>query len=307
MSNEVVIELTDRKQSAAFVYVSSLNSAISRRTMGSALGIIARKLGAANAYEFHWEKLRYPELAAIQTWLAGTRSPATARRMVSAVRGTIKAAWRLGYIDTDSYLKTVDLPPVHGNSRMGRRATEEELAALFATCRAGAPNRGARDLAILTTMFRLGLRVGEIVAAVRSDYQEGTLLVHGKGKKLREVYLYGGIRSAMEEWLERRGNHAGAMFEVIEWDDSISHRPISSTLSVWEMFDKRTRWAGIRRLSPHDARRTSASNLLNIADAMVVSRILGHASVNMTLRYDLRGNLEQKTACERAAQIEVQQ
>ena len=123
MNNSSIEVLTDRQQNPAFVYLSSLASPVSRKTMGSALGVVARKLGAANAFEVHWEEIRYPQLVAIQTWLAGTHSAAATRRYVSAVRGVLKCCWRMGLIDTDTYIRTIDLTPVHGNTEGSVRTT----------------------------------------------------------------------------------------------------------------------------------------------------------------------------------------
>jgi integrase len=207
----------------------------------------------------------------------------------------------MGYLDTDTYIRTTDLTPVHGNTKRGKYATPEELAKLYATCQS-ASNRNARDGAILRLMFCLGLRCCEVLAAELADFDRntGSLLLHGKGRKLRSIFVFGTIRAAMDRWLERRGEHVGALFEVIDWDDGIIHKPISSTLSIWELYDKRCRRAGISRLAPHDARRTACSNLLGLTDSLTVARILGHASLSITAIYDRRNESAARDACELA-------
>jgi integrase len=203
-------------------------------------------------------------------------------------------------IGTDDYLRTIDLPPVRGNSKLGHRATDEELVKIYATCQSDS-NRDIRDLSILRLMFGLGLRVGEVVPLQLADYNRnsGELQIFGKGRKHRDVFLCGSIRATMESWLERRGLHTGALYEVIGWDDEIYHRPMASTISIWEIFDKRCRRASIRRLSPHDARRTAISNMLNLADALTCAKLVGHSNPGITLHYDLRGDTEKLAACEK--------
>ena len=307
MSKVEIELLSDRQQNPAYVYLSSLASPVSRKTMGSALGVIARKLGAANAFEVHWEEIRYPQLVAIQTWLANTHSAAATRRYVSSVRGVLKCCWRMSLIDTDSYIRTIDLTPVHGNTKKGNYAGPDELAALYATCRSGSPVRGARDEAILRLSFGLGLRVSEVMLADLADFDRNSssLLIHGKGRKLRVVYVFGSIREALDRWLKLRGEHVGALFEVVDWYDTITHKPITTPVSIWEMYNKRCRWAGIRHLAPHDARRTACSNLLGVTDSLTVARILGHASLSITAIYDRRNESAAREACEKAGEVQA--
>lgn len=293
--------ISDDKPSPALVYLAKLNSMDSRRTQKNALDVIARKLGAVDAFGFNWAMLDYEHIVAIQSWLLATRKPATARRYIAAVRGVLKAAWRMGQINTDSYMRRVDLDRMEGDSKIGRMATDEEVNRLLDTCRVGPPTRGIRDEAILRLMFALGLRVAEVIDLKYSDFDQktGALNVHGKGRKLRDVYMANGTKAALAAWLELRGTHPGALFETITRGDEIDHKGIASTLSLWEMFTKRCDRAGIPHTAPHDARRTACSNLLNQTDALTTAKLLGHSSTSMTLRYDLRGENEKKLACEK--------
>ncbi len=80
----------------------------------------------------------------------GRYAPATANKHLAALRGALKAAWRLGLMETDDYLRAVDLRPTPG-SRLpaGRSVEHSELAALLASCRVDAsparPSVGAID------------------------------------------------------------------------------------------------------------------------------------------------------------------
>ena len=47
--------------------------------------------------------------------------------------------------------------------------------------------------------------------------------------------------------------------------------------------------AGIKNATPHDLRRTAISNLLDITDAVTVAKMAGHASPDVTMKYDKRG------------------
>jgi integrase len=54
--------------------------------------------------------------------------------------------------------------------------------------------------------------------------------------------------------------------------------------------------AGVRELSPHDLRRTAASDLLVNNDALTVAKILGHQNLDVTMRYDRRGENAKRDA-----------
>ena len=74
-------------------------------------------------------------------------------------------------------------------------------------------------------------------------------------------------------------------------------RPRSSELSIW---DRVREAAGIEDVRLHDLRHTHASHaVMNGVPVPVVSRMLGHASVRMTLRYAHLGDREIEAEAER--------
>lgn len=81
----------------AAVYLSWLAPG-SRRTMRQALDTIAGILtgGLADAESVDWSALRYQHAQAVRTRLSASYAPATANKMLSALRGVLREAWRLG-------------------------------------------------------------------------------------------------------------------------------------------------------------------------------------------------------------------
>ncbi|MBA2534559.1 MAG: hypothetical protein H0V21_06075, partial [Rubrobacter sp.] len=101
----------------ARVYLLSLSEG-SRRTMRTALQAIAELVsaGRADVLSLPWHELRYQHTSAIRSALTERYAPATANKMLSALRGVIKECWRLGYIDAEQRDRACDLPPVRGKT-----------------------------------------------------------------------------------------------------------------------------------------------------------------------------------------------
>jgi len=90
-------------QNPAAVYLAGLKAS-GRRSMKQSLDLVAGMLsnprstegnGKVDAFCFHGADLRFQHTAAIRSKLMGTYGPATANRILCAIRGTLKAAWRL--------------------------------------------------------------------------------------------------------------------------------------------------------------------------------------------------------------------
>lgn len=290
----------------ALVYLTSLQSPASRRTMRSALDRIAELVtgGEADHETFPWHRLRYQHTAAIRSKLADLYAPATVNKYLSAIRGVLREAWRLGYLEADTYQRAADVEGMkHRRLPSGRRLSLGELHALKAVCERDKSPAGTRDLALIAVLARGGLRRSEAVALELADYRPGEddgpaeLVVRsGKGDKDRVVALANGARRALEDWIAVRGQKPGALFCPVDKGGSIEIRHMSGN-AVYLMLQKRQEEAGVQPFSPHDLRRTCASDLLEHGnDLAVTSEMLGHASTDTTRRYDRRGDEAKRKA-----------
>jgi integrase/recombinase XerD len=111
--------------------------------------------------------------------------------------------------------------------------------------------------------------------------------------------LHPAVEDALKDWIRlRRGFQAGPLFYRGEKGDQIRFERISprGVYSVVMRLAKQAEVAGIR---PHDFRRTFISVLLDEGrDLAVVSKLVGHASVETTSRYDRRSERAGRKAVE---------
>jgi len=145
---------------------------------------------------------------------------------------------------------------------------------------------GARDLAILETMYSTGVRVSELVGLNLADVEldEGVARVRGKGRRERYAPLGSFAVGAIRGWLEHRHE------EKLERDDAIFVNRLGSRLStrsVGRMLEKYLAKAGLdRRTTPHTLRHSFATHLLDRgADIRSVQELLGHRSLVTTQVY----------------------
>ena len=287
----------------AEVYLSNLGAG-SRRTMGGALNAIAALLtdGACDARTLNWAALRYQHTAAVRSALMEKHAPATANKMLCALRRVLKEAQRLELLDAKDYARAVDLPQIKSQSLLrGRLLQGSEIAALLEACAGDPTPAGVRDAALISILRGSGVRRIELVAldVGDCDRRSGALAVRGgKGRKDRVVYLPTGARGAVADWLVLRGQTPGALLCPVHRYGNI-HRRRMTDQAVLVALQKRARIAGVAPFSAHDFRRTFISELLSAkVDVVTVQKLAGHASPETVAVYDRRGEEEKRRAVE---------
>ncbi len=277
----------------AEVYLAGLGSG-SRRTMREALNCVASMLtnGTCDALTLDWSALRYQHTAAVRSVLMEKYSPATANKMLCALRRTLKEARRLGLMAAEDYDRAVDIESVRETRLLRGRALEQsEIAALMEACTNDPTAVGVRDAAMLAILM-VGLRRSEVVNLDLKDFSPRTRALtirSAKGRKDRINYLPVGGVMAFDDWLIIRGKLPGPLLYPLNKAKQIITRRMSEQ-GVMRALQRRGEQAGVAPFSPHDLRRTFISNLLDAgADLVTVSQLAGHANPSTTSRYDRRG------------------
>jgi len=281
-------------QNAAIVYLASLSEG-SRRTMYQSLATIARLLtdGELDVFSLNWGAVRYQHTAALRAQLAGMYRPATANKMLSALRQVLYHAWKLGQMSAEDYHQARAIKNVKGETLpAGRELGTGEIAALIAACEDDPSLAGVRDAAIIALMYATGIRRASVVKLDLADYnrETGTLRVRN-ARHNREYLAYmaqDGAKRALADWLVVRGDEPGPLFWPITRSGGTTNRRLS-TQAIYNVLLRRAREAGIDHFSPHDLRRTLAGDLLDAgADIVTVQKLLGRANVDTTARPDRR-------------------
>lgn len=256
-----------------------------------------------NLRSMPWHKLRFEHVQAIQTKLSEEGlAPATVNKAVAALRGTLKAAWRLDLITGDEYAKAHDVRLVAG-SRLpaGRCLSPEEIVFLFTTTQRDTTPCGVRDVAILALGYAAGLRRAEIASLdfdqINEEGEYFAVKVIGKGNKQRIVYLNNGGLIALKAYMEARGEEPGPLFFAGRKGGKLIQAQRMTDQGVYGVILRRAKAAGVENVSPHELRRTFVSNLLELGvDLVSTSQLCGHANVQTTARYDRRTEETKKRA-----------
>jgi site-specific recombinase XerD len=289
----------------AAVYLASL-AKDSRPAMKSGLKVVAKMVNKdANIFTLPWHELRFKHTQAIRALLFEQYGPRTVNRMISSVRGVLKTAWKLEQMSTDDYTRAIDIRHVatHGLPPAGRWVPTDEVEKLFRAAASMPAPMSYRNQALLVVLYAGGLRRQEASAANTADYADrtGELSVIGKRKKHRLTYIHEEYRPWMKPWLElHRPRKLEPLFVRF---DKHTHAPTDIRLAregVDSVLGEIAELAGVESVTPHDLRRSFATELLeNGADLLMVQQLMGHADVKTTSIYDKRGEKGKKRAIEK--------
>lgn len=146
--------------------------------------------------------------------------------------------------------------------------------------------QATRDLALIDLLCSTGIRIGEAAAMTLDDVdlRSKIVLIHGKGKKERLIYLScGQTLYNLRQWLNLRAQQKTNHNFVFV---NRRNEPISIH-AIEDIFNKYKKLADINvHATPHYLRHTFATNLLaNGSDLRSVQEILGHSNISITERY----------------------
>ena len=141
-----------------------------------------------------------------------------------------------------------------------------------------------RDSALLDLLISTGIRIGEAASITLDDiiHSERTILIHGKGRKQRLIYISSPVTWERLNLLIKHIKKVNGHYLFT----NSKGQPLS-IYGIESIYKKYAEKAKINTKStPHYLRHTFATNLLaNGADLRSVQEILGHSSVSTTQIY----------------------
>ena len=209
------------------------------------------------------------------------RKPATVNREIACLKCIFNWAIKNGKADVNP-MRQVKLLK-ENNTRL-RFLSQEEIVQLKNNC----PERIQQ---IVETALMTGMRRGEILNLKKEDVnlrQNIIVIKNSKSGKLREIPICSALRKIIVECLNSSKNEYVFCSKL-----GLPYKNFSTG------FKRIIKNSGIKDFSFHDLRHTAASYLVMAGiDIVTVKDILGHSSINMTLRYTHLSPVHKREAME---------
>lgn len=183
-----------------------------------------------------------------------------------------------GWLTAEEYIKrnpTLKIKRIRTEKRIKKPFTDVEVEKLRSAA------RDCREKAIVDLLMSTGMRVGELAIVNRQDVEGDQLIVYGKGKKERYVYLNAKAQVSLTEYLKSRDDDNEALFVTL----NKPHERLKVS-GFGTRLRELGREAGIKNVHPHRFRRTAATQALNRGMPIEqVQQMLGHTQIETTLLY----------------------
>lgn len=168
--------------------------------------------------------------------------------------------------------------------------TAEEVRRLLDKFSRRAPS-GVRNRALVTLLYRAGLRIAEaLTLELRDiDFERGSVTVrHGKGDRRRVVGVDGSVLDTLERWLvvRRRLGASRTTPVFCQIERGRIGLPLDASY-VRKALKRKSRAAAItKRIHPHGLRHACLSEMAHEGVALpIISAIAGHSSCATTDAY----------------------
>jgi integrase/recombinase XerD len=206
--------------------------------------------------------------------------PATVNRHLISLKRYFAWAWEAGLILRNS-AKVVKL--VEHEEQPPRHISDQEENSLVA---AVTEHGAVRDRTIIVLMLHTGLRAREVCTLqtehIKMGKRSGTVYVHGKRNKYREVPLNATARATLAEYLPTLDAANRYLFPSQKTGKPMTERALGHQVEKYATLAK------LEDVSPHDLRHRFGYRMAESVPIHRLAQILGHNSLDTTMIY-IRG------------------
>jgi len=240
----------------------------SQRTIASYLGCI--KVFLAQFKDCDLQEISHEEIRNYLHYLSNKHSYSfsTLNLHISAIKSFYLSIFQLR-------LRQVELPRPKSAKDLPKVIAEDQVKRMI-ECTSNLKHR-----TILLTMYSTGIRRDEVLGIKLSDLsiQEKHILIHGKGKKERMVYLPESLCRQVISYLKA---YRPQIF-LFEGKSGGSY----SASSVAKIIERAGVKAGVKqKVTPHMLRHSYATHMLSKGVSVLhIQKLLGHSSIKTTMIY----------------------
>jgi site-specific recombinase XerD len=226
-------------------------------------------------------------------------APTTTGTHLAALRSFVKAA---NVVDVCPGVLQIKGPKAEV-TRDTRGPNPDEVDKLRKAAQSQRKEKAVRDVAILWLLFNIGLRRFEVAGLDLASVNGLEIKFKGKKRKTPEIFkLSTQCRKYLDDWIKIRGKEPGPLF--LNCDPAKKGNGRLSTQGVYNLVVSLAKKAGLKHITPHMLRHSSATELYeDTKDVVAVSKFLRHKNVSTTQIYLDSGNEVQGQFAEKLGEI----
>lgn len=225
----------------------------------------------------------------IELWAsAGEVSKATVKRRIQTLKSYIK--WLIEYENINTAVEPIKLTIPKQDIKVPEYLTAEEIKILINSI---SGKNKQRDKLIIKLAANLGLRLSEITNIRLVDISENNIKISGKGSKERILFIPSIIKKELENYTAKENRNVTDYVFLSRNGKRLSSRTVQA------MVTKYLKAAGVYRsgLSCHSLRHSAATLMHDSGTSIAtIKEVLGHSSLNTTMRYTHINNNQIKAA-----------
>ncbi len=223
----------------------------------------------------------------LRAWMAEERARGLSARSLARALSAVKGftAWAADRTGADATTVLSARGPKF-RRKLPRPLTEDGAAAILTDIGSDAREDwiAARDIAIATLLYGLGLRISEALSLIGADYPlPPTLRITGKGGKTRPVPVIPAASQAVADYVRLCPFDLAPQGPLFR---GARGGPVNPRLIQAAMERARLRLGLPATATPHALRHSFATHLLSAGgDLRAIQELLGHASLSTTQAY----------------------